>query len=67
MKNLIKQLQNKNLIARITKVDDKYNVYVVQVCNTGIQIIEDYFDLKTRVSTYNRAEKWAKKVIAIYN
>ena len=59
-----KEFKNKNLIARITESHNKFNVRILQISKTGLEIVEDLVTLKTGISTFNRAEKFALKQIA---
>jgi hypothetical protein len=59
-----KEIKNKNLVARITESHNKFNVKVLQISNTGLQVVEDLVKLKTGISTFNRAEKFALKQVA---
>jgi len=60
----MKEFKNKNLIARI-RFDDfnGYCVNVVQIVNTGLEIVEDYFYSKSGFKTLAGAQKFAQKTI----
>ena len=60
---MIKEIRNNNLVAKISKVHGKFNVAITQFSNSGVEIVEDYFHSKLSITTFNRAEKWALKVI----
>jgi len=56
---MVKEFKNKNLVAKITESRGKFNVFIDQISNTGLEEARDYFHSKMSISTYNRAEKWA--------
>ena len=61
------EFKNGNKIARILTRNNSssFEVYIVQICNTGLEIVEDFFDAKLDISSYTRAEKWALKRIGL--
>jgi len=63
----IKEFRNKkgNLLAKIKKAHGKFRVVITQFSNSGVEIVEDYYQSKDSISTYNRAEKWALKQLEL--
>ena len=58
------EFKNKNLIARIRFNEfNNYYVNVVQIVNTGLEIVEDYFHGKSGFKTLAGAQKFAQKII----
>lgn len=58
------EFKNRNKVARIRFNEfNKFIVSVYQISNDGIRSVEDSVSLKTGISTYNRAKKYALKQI----